>query len=72
LQEQLGDDKPPANPEERHELVMENRMQAYQRLCDVVYEKKGFTSDGIPRPETVEKFGLMDEQARQLLDEFGV
>ena len=72
LREQIGDDKIPASPEQRHQLLMEKRMQAYQRLCDVVYEEKGFTSAGIPKRETVEKFGLMDEQAERLLDEFGV
>jgi hypothetical protein len=51
---------------------MEKRIQAYQQLCDIVYEKKGFTPEGIPKRETVEKFGLMDEQARQLLSELGV
>ena len=63
--------KAPASPEERHRLIMEKRIEAYQQLCDVVYEKKGFTSEGIPKSETVEEFGLMDEQARQLLAEFG-
>jgi hypothetical protein len=51
---------------------MDKRIQAYQQLCDVVYKKKGFTSEGIPRSETVERFDLMDEQARQLLAEFGL
>jgi aldehyde:ferredoxin oxidoreductase len=72
LEEQLGEDKAPASAEERHKLLMEKRMQAFQKLCDVVYEKKGFTSDGIPKPETVDKFDLMDAQARQLLDKFRV
>jgi hypothetical protein len=47
-------------------------MLAYQKLCDIVYEEKGFTSQAIPKRETVSKFGLMDEQASQLLEEFGV
>jgi len=72
LQEQLGEGKVPADPEERHRLLMERRMQVYQQLCDVVYQEKGFTAEGIPKRETVEKLGLMDEQARRLLDEFGV
>ena len=72
LRQQLGDDKAPASPEERHKLLMEKRVEIYQQLCDVVYEKKGFTSEGIPKRETVEKFGLMDEQAKQLLSELGV
>jgi len=72
LQEHLGDSKVPADPEERHKFLMEKRMRVYQQLCDIVYQEKGFTAEGIPKCETVEKFGLMDEQARQLLDEFGV
>jgi aldehyde:ferredoxin oxidoreductase len=72
LKEQLGDEEMPADPEERHRRLMETRMKAYEQLCDVVYEKKGFTSGGIPKAETVEKFGLMDEQAKALLNEFGL
>lgn len=72
LRQQLGDDKIPESPEQRHKLLIEKRIEAYQQLCDIVYEKKGFTSEGIPKRETVEKFALMDEQARQLLDKFGV
>jgi aldehyde:ferredoxin oxidoreductase len=72
LQKQLGDGSIPASIEERHKLLLEKRMQAYQKLCDIVYAEKGFTSEGIPKRETVSKFGLMDQQAKQLLDEFGV
>ena len=72
LQQQLGDNKVPSSPEQRHKLLMEKRIEAYQQLCDIVYEKKGFTSQGIPKRETVEKFSLMDEQARQLLSKLGM
>jgi aldehyde:ferredoxin oxidoreductase len=72
LKKQLGDGNIPVSLEERHKLLLEKRMQAYQKLCDIVYEEKGFTSQGIPKRETVGRFGLMDEQAKQLLDEFGV
>jgi aldehyde:ferredoxin oxidoreductase len=72
LQQQLGDKQVPATPEQRHKLLMEKRVEAYQNLCDIVYEKKGFTSDAIPKRETVEKFGLMDAQAKQLLSQLGV
>jgi aldehyde:ferredoxin oxidoreductase len=72
LQKQFDDSKIPESPEQRHKLLIEKRIEAYQRLCDVVYEEKGFTSEGVPKRETVERFDLMDEQARQLLDEFGV
>jgi aldehyde:ferredoxin oxidoreductase len=72
LREQLNDSEIPAASEKKHELLVAKRTEAYQQLCDVVYEEKGFSSDGIPKRETVEKFGLMDEQAEQLLREFGM
>ncbi len=72
LRKNLGDGKLPASPEQRHKLLIEKRSQAYQQLCDAAYEKKGFTKEGIPRRETVEKFALMDEQARKLFDELGM
>jgi len=72
LRKNLGDGKLPASPEQRHKLLIEKRSEAYQQLCDIVYEKKGFTKEGIPRRETAEKFALMDEQARKLFDELGM
>ena len=72
LKNQVGGDKIPASPQDRHKLLLEKRMQAYQQLCDIVYQKKGYTSDGIPKRDLVERFGLMDEQAKQLLGKFGV
>jgi len=71
LQEQLGDEKIPESLEHRHKLLIEKRTDIYQQLCDIVYEKKGFTSNAIPKRQTVEKFALIDEQSKQLLDEFG-
>jgi len=72
LKEQLGDTALPDSPEKKHELLVARRIEAYQKLCDIVYEKKGFSPDGIPERKTVEKFGLMDEQAEKLLREFGM
>ncbi|MFC2027699.1 aldehyde ferredoxin oxidoreductase C-terminal domain-containing protein [Chloroflexota bacterium] len=72
LTEQIGTDKVPANLQERHELLIKMRKEAYQTLCDVVYKAKGFTPDAVPTRETVQKFDLMDEQAAKLLAEFGV
>jgi aldehyde:ferredoxin oxidoreductase len=70
LKEKIGDGKFPESPEQRHKLLIENRIADFQKLCDVVYEKKGYTTEGIPKRETVEKFGLMDAQAKQLLNDF--
>jgi len=72
LKDRLGEKPIPADPEERHKLVIGLRQEAYEQLCEAVYKEKGFTPDGIPLPETVEKFGLLDQQARTLLAEFGL
>lgn len=72
LTEQLGAENIPESAEQRLQLLTEKRKEAYQQLCDVVYKEKGFTPEGVPKSETVEKFDLMDEQARVLLDEYGV
>lgn len=68
LKERTG--RLPDKIEERLIFLVAKRMEDYQKLCDLVYEKKGYTSAGIPRRETVEKFGLLDEKAKHLLDEY--
>ena len=72
LKEQVGDNALPEDPRARHELVMELRQKAYEKLCDAVYREKGFNPDAVPWPETLEKFDLLDDQARDLLVEFGL
>jgi aldehyde:ferredoxin oxidoreductase len=72
LKERLGDANLPESAEQRMGLLIEKRIEAYQELCDIVYKKKGYTSDGILKRETVVKFGLLDEQANRLLNSFGV
>ena len=72
LEQNRGGRKLPASPRQRHKLLIEERRRDYQQLCDIVYEKKGFTANGVPKRETVARFGLLDEKAKRLLDEMGV
>jgi aldehyde:ferredoxin oxidoreductase len=72
LKEQMGGKDYPVEAEGRHRMIMENRQEAYQRLCDAVYMEKGYTLDAVPLPETLEKFGLLDNETLALLNEFGV
>lgn len=72
LADQVGEKEVPDNPEARHLLVTKLREDAYERLCDAVYQQKGYTHDAIPLPETLEKFDLLDEQAIDLLRAFGL
>jgi aldehyde:ferredoxin oxidoreductase len=72
LKEQIGDESLPVEKEERQRLIMELRQRAYQNLCDAVYQEKGYNLNAVPLPETVERFGLLDDQALALLDAFGL
>lgn len=72
LRERLNGEKMPETPEEKHSLLMKKRMEDFDQLCDTVYKEKGFSPDAVPLPETVEKFGLMDENAKILLGEYGM
>lgn len=67
LKENLDGKELPADPRERHRLLMQLRQEAYQELCDSVYKEKGYTREGVPLPETLERFGLLDEKAMELL-----
>jgi hypothetical protein len=66
----MGNAPLPADPRERHGLLVRLREEAYEQLCNEVYTAKGYTLNGIPLRETVEKFGLMDEKADTLLKAF--
>ena len=72
LKEQVGEARIPESPQDRHRMILELRQEAYQRLCDTVYQKKGYTPDGVPLPETLERRGVLDDQALDLLGEFGL
>jgi aldehyde:ferredoxin oxidoreductase len=62
----------PASIEARHALLVQKRQEDYSRLCDIVYEKKGYTRDGVPTRQTVERAGLMDARAKRVLGAWGV
>ncbi len=61
----------PEKDEDKLNMLIEKRLQAYHELCDHVYARKGYNSDAVPKRETVKKFGLMDQQADCLLSQFG-
>ena len=72
LMDRMGDEKLPDDPESRHALILKLRQEAYDKLCDAVYEAKGYTQNAVPLLETVQNFDLLDQQAQQLLAMFGV
>jgi aldehyde:ferredoxin oxidoreductase len=72
LKEQINGAELPAGAKERHDLLIKLRREAFEKLCDAVYEEKGFSPDAIPLPATIAKFGLLDEKAKSLLAAYGV
>ena len=72
LMDQMADKTIPDDPESRHALICKLRQEAYDKLCDEVYEAKGYTQNAVPLLEMVENFDLLDQQARRLLAMFGI
>jgi aldehyde:ferredoxin oxidoreductase len=72
LKENTGNTTLPEGNEQKLGLLIEKRKQQFERLCDIVYQKKGYTVDGIPKRETVAKFDLLDKQAGKLLETYGI
>jgi aldehyde:ferredoxin oxidoreductase len=70
LRENLGDGVLPERDEQKLNLLIKIRKQNFERLCDIVYQRKGYTLDAIPKRETVIKFDLLDKQASKLLDKY--
>jgi len=66
------DESLPDSPEARHQALLKFRQEAYQKLCDVVYEAKGYSKEAVPLPETLEKFDLFDETSEALLKAYGI
>jgi aldehyde:ferredoxin oxidoreductase len=72
LKENISNEDIPGNQEGRHSLLIKKRMEQYQQLCDIVYQKKGYNSNGVPKRETVERFALLDKQTDELLSNYGI
>jgi aldehyde:ferredoxin oxidoreductase len=56
---------------EKHRLLVKIRQQAYETLCDNVYEAKGYSISGIPLPEKLKQFDLFDNKALEILQTYG-
>jgi aldehyde:ferredoxin oxidoreductase len=73
LKKQMGKaEHLPESPEARHQMLLEFRQEAYQKLCDVVYKAKGYSMEAVPLPQTLDRFDLLDEKAKALLKDHGL
>lgn len=58
LAEKLGVDPAGKTVEEKVGILRAYREDQYQKLCDAVYKRRGWTENGIPKVETLRKFGV--------------
>lgn len=58
IQELLGINPAEKSTEEKIKLLREYREAQYQKLCDAVYERKGYTKNGVPKIETLKRLGI--------------
>jgi aldehyde:ferredoxin oxidoreductase len=55
--------------EEKLEMLQAYRRLQYQKLCDSVYEAKGWDREGIPRKSTLMRLGFHDPQYLSIVDD---
>jgi aldehyde:ferredoxin oxidoreductase len=58
LKEELGLDPADMTTEEKVAALREYREDQYEQLIDAVYRRRGWTENGVPRRETLEKLGI--------------
>jgi aldehyde:ferredoxin oxidoreductase len=58
LRETLGLNPDGMSTEEKTAALREHREEQYERLKDAVYERRGWTRDGVPKLETLKKLGI--------------
>ncbi len=55
--------------EEKLAMLQDFRRAQYERLCDTVYDEKGYDRDGIPRKSTLLRLGFQDPMCLAIVDE---
>ncbi len=58
LKEQIGVDPSGKSVDEKIALHRKWREDRYQKLCDAVYKRRGWTKDAVPTLETLKKLGI--------------
>ncbi len=58
LTDEHGKDIEGLSTKEKLEMMREIRESNYQKLCDAVYERRGWNNNAVPKIETLEKLGI--------------
>jgi aldehyde:ferredoxin oxidoreductase len=56
--EEIGVDPAGKSVEEKIAITRAYREDRYRQLCDAVYKRRGWTTDGVPTMETITKLGI--------------
>jgi len=58
LREKVGIDPEGMSTAEKVKALRAFREEQYEKLCDAVYVRRGWTSDGVPTVETLNRLGI--------------
>jgi aldehyde:ferredoxin oxidoreductase len=72
LKDKLGIDIEGMETAEKIALLRKEREDAYEKLTDAVYLRRGWTKDGIPTLETVKRLGIDFPEVLDVLKEHGI
>ncbi len=72
LEEKYDVDITGKNTEEKTTLLRRLRIEQYEKLKDAVYNRRGWTSDGIPTLETVRRLGIDFPDVIELLNSHSI
>ncbi len=70
LKEKWGWDPTGKSVEERHQKTREFREDAYQKLCDAVYQRRGWDNNGVPTIEKVKALGIGRPDVIEILEKY--
>jgi aldehyde:ferredoxin oxidoreductase len=69
--EEIGVDPAGKPVEEKIAITREYREDRYRKLCDAVYKRRGWTTDGVPTMETVKRLGIDFPEVVELVQKNG-
>jgi len=72
LREKYGVDPSGKSTEEKIAILRKYREQEYESLKDAVYERRGWTKDGIPTVQTAKRLGIDFPEVLEVLKKHGV
>jgi len=69
--EEIGVDPAGKPVEEKIAITRKYREDRYRKLCDAVYKRRGWTTDGVPTMETITKLGIAFPEVVELVQKNG-